>query len=238
MKWRTSLACLMLIMLSGCGHHWIEDMWGDLRPDVEDPEPTPAPVVEVGNPFSLVYHGVAADGWPPSPGIVICTEDLVTKFVPVEGRGSCVSFVHCKLTFEVSGEAVVGWAQLEPRNVYREGPHCACPGGAKNWTRADDHGNENAKNYMYLTGYPQKQPGADGTWRGWIWMPIEYTPEACSIALKWRCTGARANRTYVGVCYRVEGIDYLLLYHWKQKWDGVENEYPERLLVEGLKFYR
>ena len=223
---------LLVWMCSGCTtvHKYLPDIidtvskeWplDDKTPEpAETPEPVASSVYHEIEP-TAVWHGeVTVDT--SRVGVLIASPSMVAKYIgKAHGDFStCVEWVRFNHA-ETGTDATYTQQMMEPHNTVKSAdePYLACPDGASNWTTADDHGNLNGKWYAYLTGYPQKEPGADGTYRGYCWVPAPPVGE-WSTWIKWRSSGNRAAHSYVGIVYEREDKRYMLLYHWNQRGDG------------------
>lgn len=212
-----AIALICSIVVGGCS--LIEEI---IIPDTPDPTPTPEPTEvyhEIDQP--PVWHGEVTDSTT-RVGVLIASPSMVRQYYDVghDDHSSCIEWVRFHHA-ETGTDATYTQQMMEPHNQVKSADeaYLACPDGANNWTTADDYGNPNGKWYAYLTGYPEKEPGADGTYRGYCWVPAPPVGE-WSTWIRWRTSGNRAHHTYVGMVYERGSKRYMLLYHWNQRGDG------------------
>jgi len=171
-------------------------------------------------------------------GFAVCTENYMAYYIPTyKDRGGSICFIHVEIHGEDGSVEKVHYNNMEPRNQYRKGKaHTGCPGGAKNWTDNGDHPGEK-KSYLYTTAYPDKEAGADGTRRGYAFVPFS-KPGRYDVKIRYRPTG---NRTFQGfvVLYSKKirnGQEEWAAhcYSWNQRGDGIHRTVT---LAEGFRFF-
>jgi len=191
------------------------EVCGSYDHKTKDHPPDP---IEFRLPEGPVYDGAAASG--AHTGFVLATENYVAQYIGGQDRGSCICFIHVRFVNAETGQEVkYSYGDLEPRNEPKDPslPYCDCPGDARNWTRADDHGNPNAKPYLYATGYPEKETGADGTRRGFVWAPLPHAG-SWNVYIKWRATNNRGT-AFPCIVYKEGGTLKVKVWKWNQRGD-------------------
>lgn len=230
------LTVCALCTMTGCStfHAWAPDIidwvsndWPlDDKKDEKDTEkPEEKQVYNQIESTAIWYGDVTGDTV--GPGILVCSPSLVEKYIGQVGKDYSSSFLHVRFhNIETGQDVIYDYNMMQPINYVHGSskPYCAAPDDARNWTSNGDAPGS-SKWYIYLTGYPEKQAGADGTYRGYAWVPAPGSGE-WSTQIKWRTSGNRAATTFVGVVYQREGARYMSLYRWNQRGDGGTYEVP------------
>jgi hypothetical protein len=121
----------------------------------------------------------------------------------------------------------VHYQGLEPRNAQKAHPFpfAVAPNEARNWTDNGDHPGEK-KPYIYTTGYAVKEPGADGTSRGIVWVPFPYDGRYY-VKIKSRFSGNRST-AYIGMVTEAGGTRTLTIFRWNQRHESGDS--PQTLV--------
>lgn len=202
------------------------EVCGSFEHSTEDHPPDP---IEYRLPEGPVYDGPATSG--KNTGFILSTENYVSQYIGGRDKGSCISFNHVRFVNAATGEEhKVDRMALEPRNIPKDPslPYCDCPGEAHNWTSHDDHGGETT--HHFTTGHPEKEPGADGTYRGFVWVPFA-KPGQWNVYIKWRATNNRGTG-YVSLATKEDGTT-LMVKVWKWNQRGDLGSHPEIQLGTG-----
>ena len=118
--------------------------------------PTPEPPPPYHEP-SEVLATVDVTGVYDHTGVCVCTGGYLADY-GIAPTGGCLSFISASC-----GDVTVDYKKMFPLNERRgwDAPHCACPHGVENWINWGDHGPQDTKEYIYVTGYKEKQVTAN-----------------------------------------------------------------------------